>query len=176
MNKMVTTKEIDQVCTVEIVHGGWFYDLYWSEKDAMESEEIATSIHTQPLDENNNPVGRVLHIGTRQLNHVLVLSDSCTDDDSDFRSTLHVGVAQAATRAVTKNYERLTDEEWKKGGQGDTRTFSAGVVSDPSAGRLFNEKCKDNTAAQVTTDDDDSAGLSTLATLAMMVAVVAVVH
>ena len=45
-----------------------------------------------------------------------------------------------------------------------------------SAGRLFNEKCKDNTAAQVTTDDDDSAGLSTLATLAMMVAVVAVVH
>ena len=175
VNGMVSETTEDHVCVQVTVHSGWFYNLYWPEdkKAVDERDRIATSIHTQPGDAQGNIVGKVLHIGTGQLNQVLVVSDSCENQ------VLHVGITQAAQRLVTEDFLRLTDEEWVDGELAkSTRIVTHNVVSSSGNGRLWSSKCKSNHAADVLPNDDpespfySASGSTQLSIVALLVGIV----
>ncbi len=87
---------------------GWYAKLFFDRFSATELDPTIADVHTQPTDELGTPVGRVLHVATGMPRAMVVTVDSCGGPRA------YVGLASSYFERVTENFERLTDEDWKK--------------------------------------------------------------
>jgi hypothetical protein len=87
---------------------GWYADLFFNPDDALEFEPTIADVHTQPTDEVGTPVGHVLHVGTGWVRLMVTTVDTCMGPRA------YAGVAFSYHEHVTKNLERLDDQDWAK--------------------------------------------------------------
>jgi hypothetical protein len=84
---------------------GWYPELIYGADPAKFDPTIA-DVHTQPTEENGNPVGRVLHLGTAYARLMVVTVDTCAGPRA------YAGLASSYSETITDNYRRLDDEQW----------------------------------------------------------------
>ncbi|MEN9581479.1 MAG: hypothetical protein RJA70_4488, partial [Pseudomonadota bacterium] len=85
---------------------GWYLKLHLNEHAAFEYDPTVADVHTQPTDEAGNDVGRVLHVGTGTPRLMVVTAETCSGPRA------YAGLAFSYGEHVTKDWERLTDDEW----------------------------------------------------------------
>jgi hypothetical protein len=85
---------------------GWYGDLFYNRDRAVERDPVIADVHTQPTDEAGNPVGKVLHVGTADARLMAVAVETCAGP------RLYVGLASSYREVVTKDFQRLTDQDW----------------------------------------------------------------
>jgi hypothetical protein len=100
---------INQTVTVQEVCGGgiadgWYPKLVFG--DPLKFDPTIADVHTQPMDEGGNDVGRVLHVGTGYAREIVVTTNSCTGPRA------YVGLVGTYYEKITEHYDRLTDEKW----------------------------------------------------------------
>ncbi len=92
------------------VFTGWYPGLLYNAPQSVAvRDRIVADVHTAPTDRAGNPIGKILHVGTGDVNlGVFVARD-------------HTGTAQAYCgpvlsyhEYVTLDFQRLTDEEWSQ--------------------------------------------------------------
>lgn len=109
VNQALNAREVNVVCATELrVDGGWLYDLYEPRMQLGTDRAIVADVHTQPDDEQGNPVGRVLHIGTAAPQAMVVVAGA------PGRERAYVGFASSYRERVTENFDRLTDQRWRQ--------------------------------------------------------------
>jgi hypothetical protein len=106
MNHMVSIDGKHAGCTTVLEAHGWYADLFLDRNDALYHKPIIADVHTQPTDENGNPVGKVLHVGTGRPRMFSVTIPTCVGP-REFR-----GFVSSYAEHTTTNFARLTDEEW----------------------------------------------------------------
>ncbi len=89
-------------------YDGWYMNLFYGFKTALDSDMVVADVHTCPTDEGGGMVGWVLHAGTGPVNMAVVVTAP-----PDGRLTTFVGPAMSYYEHVSTNFKRLTDEEWK---------------------------------------------------------------
>jgi hypothetical protein len=95
-------------CGVVIEFTGWYSKLFYFQKeDADKIDNLIADIHTAPTDENGNPVGWVMHVGTGPINLAVV-----TARNWDGKLCTFAGPVMSYYEHVTTGFKRLTDEEW----------------------------------------------------------------
>ncbi|HLK35931.1 MAG TPA: DUF3160 domain-containing protein [Polyangiaceae bacterium] len=87
---------------------GWYVRLFYGGDDPLAFKPTIADVHTQPTDAAGNMVGRVLHVGTGWPRTMVV------DVDLGRGKTPFVGVVSAYSEVVTDNFQRYTDDEWKR--------------------------------------------------------------
>ncbi len=70
---------------------------------------VVADVHTQPAELDGTIVGKVLHVGTSNVNMALVIAE----DPTDSCSTAYIGPVGSYYQHITDNFKRLTDEDWK---------------------------------------------------------------
>jgi len=90
---------------------GWFADLFYDSYDAVKYDYVIADVHTQPTDEAGNIVGRVLHVGVGEVDLGIFLTNSPSDY---YQPMAYVGPVMSYYETITENWDRLTDERWKK--------------------------------------------------------------
>lgn len=109
VNQALNAREVNVVCATELrVDGGWLYDLYEPRMQLGTDRAIVADVHTQPDDEEGNPVGRVLHIGTAAPQAMVVVAGA------PGRERAYVGFASSYRERVTERFDRLTDQRWRQ--------------------------------------------------------------
>lgn len=93
-------------CTTILEPGGWYADLHYNRDDVLWHKPTIADVHTQPTDENGNPVGKVLHVGTAAPRLFTVTIDTCKGPQT------YKGFVLPYFEHITGNFERLTDEQW----------------------------------------------------------------
>lgn len=94
------------------VHG-WYIGLFYGQDDALAFKPTIADVHTQPTDLGGNPVGKVLHVGTGSPRTMVV------NLDLGGGPRPFVGVVSTYNEVVTENFQRYTDEEWRRAIAGD---------------------------------------------------------
>lgn len=84
---------------------GWYAQLFFDREAAVEEDPIIADIHTQPT-EGGARVGKVLHVGTGHPRTMVVTVDTCSGPRA------YVGVVSSYFEKITKDFQRLADEEW----------------------------------------------------------------
>ncbi len=92
-------------------YSGWYADLFFDIWDASEWDHTIVDVHTQPTDESGVVVGRVLHTGVGKVNLGVFLARH-PDDPSVM--TAFTGPLLSYYEMVTKNFKRMTDQEWEQ--------------------------------------------------------------
>lgn len=99
-------------CVVTISYNGVYprllYGVYSEDMDVP--NYVVADVHTQPTDLAGNIVGKVLHVGTGKVNMALIVAQ----DPADGCSTAYIGPVGSYFEEITDNFERLSDEEWRK--------------------------------------------------------------
>lgn len=85
---------------------GWYAQLFFDRDAAIEEDPIIADVHTQPTDEYQRPVGKVLHVGTGHPRTMVVTVETCSGPRA------YVGVVSSYFEKITEDFKRLTDEEW----------------------------------------------------------------
>jgi len=106
MNHMVSIDGKHAGCTTVWEPHGWYADLHYSADDVLMHKPTIADVHTQPTDEAGNPVGKVLHVATGRPRMFSVTIQTCVGP-REYR-----GFVSSYDEVVTKEYQRLTDEEW----------------------------------------------------------------
>jgi hypothetical protein len=88
---------------------GWFADLYYNVDKLLKEDYVIADVHTQPTDEWGNFVGKILHVGTGEINLGIFLAGS---PSSDYAPMAFVGPFMSYYEKVTENFFRMTDELW----------------------------------------------------------------
>ena len=114
INRAVRVERESAVCTTIDVPDGWYADLFFNRAKSLEFDPTIADVHTQPSDEAGNPVGKVLHVGTGYPRLMVTTVDSCQG-----APRAYAGVVYAYHEQVTKDFERLTDEDWAARFQAD---------------------------------------------------------
>jgi hypothetical protein len=135
MNHMVSIDGKHAGCTTVYEPHGWYAELHWSQDDVLMHKPTIADVHTQPTDENGNPVGKVLHVATGRPRLFEVTIQTC-------KGPRHYrGFVSSYDEVITRAYARLSDEEWwqkieKRGDGGEYRTetpidvpWLAGIVA-----------------------------------------------
>ena len=93
---------------------GWYTDLVYG-GDALAFKPTIADVHTQWTDENGNPVGLVLHVGTGapRLMVVDVGRRNPGEEEPQGRSRYFVGVVSDYAEYTTSRFRRLTDQDWE---------------------------------------------------------------
>jgi len=107
INRAVRVEKQREGCTTVEVPDGWYADLFFDRSKSIEFEPTIADVHTQPANEAGATVGKVLHVGTGYPRMMVVTVDSC-----QATPRAYAGVVYAYHEQVTKDFERLTDEEW----------------------------------------------------------------
>jgi hypothetical protein len=105
INQAVDTS---QVCGGPAGIRGWYADLFFNAEGAAKFDPTIADVHTQPTDSGGAKVGRVLHVGTGYPRLMVVTVDTCMGPRA------YAGVVSTYHEVVTKDLERLTDQEWLK--------------------------------------------------------------
>jgi len=108
-NHMVSVTGRDAVCTVVLDPGGWYADLYYDKRNALAFEPVIADVHTQPTDEDGNPVGKVLHVATARPRMIAVT----INHDGGAHPQTYFGFVSTYAEVTTSGYKRYTDEEWR---------------------------------------------------------------
>jgi hypothetical protein len=106
INDAVRVNQEDVVCTTIDVPDGWYADLFYQRAKSIEQDLTIADVHTQPAEADGTIVGKVLHVGTGFPRLLALTVDTCTGPRA------YVGMAYAYHELVTRDFERLTDEEW----------------------------------------------------------------
>jgi hypothetical protein len=106
INTAVRVEKRNEGCTTVEVPDGWYADLFFDRQKSVEFDPTIADVHTQPTDEVGNPVGKVLHVATGYPRMMVTTVDTCVGPRA------YVGVVYGYQEVVTKDFERLTDEEW----------------------------------------------------------------
>jgi uncharacterized protein DUF3160 len=106
INDAVRINQEDAVCTTIDVPDGWYADLFYQREKSIEQDLTIADVHTQPAELDGSIVGKVLHVGTGFPRLMALTVDSCTGPRA------YMGMAYAYHELVTRDFERLTDEEW----------------------------------------------------------------
>ena len=93
-------------CTTILEPGGWYADLYYNKDDVLWHKPTIADVHTQPTDENGNPVGKVLHVGTSSPRLFTVTIDTCKGPQT------YRGFVLPYVEQITENFKRMNDEQW----------------------------------------------------------------
>jgi len=107
MNHAVSVDGKTAGCTKVWEAGGWYADLFYSRKDALMHEPVIADVHTQPTEEGGTPVGKVLHVATGYPRLMTVTLD-LGQGPRTYR-----GFVSSYFEHTTRDFERLTDEQWK---------------------------------------------------------------
>lgn len=107
INDAVYIRTENAGCTTQTVPSGWYVKIIFG-GDPLEFDPTIADVHTQPTDENGNPVGRVLHVGTAWPRKLVVTFEGC-----DGKPRAFVGVAFSYYEHTTQNLQRLTDADWE---------------------------------------------------------------
>ncbi len=90
---------------------GWFNELFYDSYKAMQEDYLVVDVHTQPTDQYGNVVGKILHVGTGNVN----LGVFCAGSPfNDYQPAAFVGPVMSFHTRIEKNWNRLTDDEWMK--------------------------------------------------------------
>lgn len=89
---------------------GWFADLFYDCWEFFESAYTIADVHTQPTDGGGAIVGKVLHVGTGDINLGIVVAPSPTDS---FRDMAFIGPFLSYYETITDDFTRLTDKDWR---------------------------------------------------------------
>jgi hypothetical protein len=106
INDAVRIEKQSVGCTTINVPDGWYADLFYQRDKSIEFDPTIADVHTQPADAGGNLVGHVLHVGTGYPRMMVVTVDTCTGPRA------YAGVVYAYHELITKDFERLTDEQW----------------------------------------------------------------
>jgi hypothetical protein len=107
VNDAVAWQEED-VCgaTIFTSQGGWYLRLFLNNQDNFEEDPTIADVHTQPLDEGGNDVGRILHVGTGRPRLMVTTIETCSGPRA------YVGLASSYAEFIEDNWKRLSDPEW----------------------------------------------------------------
>ena len=106
VNHAVRIVKKSVTCTTIDAPDGWLSDLYFLPQTAIEASPTIADVHTQPADENGNPVGKVLHVATGYPRLMVTTVDTCQGPRA------YVGVTFAYHEQVTNDFQRLDDARW----------------------------------------------------------------
>lgn len=106
INDAVRITNREAGCATIDVPDGWLADLYFTGSKSIEFDPTIADVHTQPADEGGNIVGNVLHVATGIPRLMVVTANTCTGAHA------YVGVNFAYHERITKDFVRLTDEQW----------------------------------------------------------------
>jgi hypothetical protein len=106
LNDAVAMRGRSAGCTTEWTPEGWYASLYYDRDEVSKHEPVISDVHTQPTDENGNPVGKVLHVGTGRPRLITVRIETCKGP------RVYRGLVSSYYELITQNFERLTDEVW----------------------------------------------------------------
>jgi hypothetical protein len=106
MNHAVSMDGKHGGCTLTLEPGGWFADLYFDRTKVLYHSPTIADVHTQPTDEDGNPVGKVLHVATGAPRFFTVTLATC-EGPRTYR-----GVVSSYHEVVTEHLERLDDLQW----------------------------------------------------------------
>jgi len=123
LKKMIKTN-IQPSCVKMEVITGWYIDLYYGKNGVdydffgnnisgpqnIIQETVIADVHTQPADENDIIVGKVLHVATGKVNLGVFMANAPLPDG---RMMAFVGPVMSYYEKITDNFKRLTDQEWR---------------------------------------------------------------
>jgi hypothetical protein len=114
---------------------GWYADLFFLPDGAVKWDPTIADVHTQPTDLGGAPVGYVLHMGTGYARLMVVTVDTCGGPRA------YAGVVSSYHQVVTKDFQRLTDDEWAARFQGrrpeDAPWMKDLLAAEPKTGTAF---------------------------------------
>ena len=88
---------------------GWYTDMFYDGEDAANAEYTIADVHTEPVDEYGNEVGRILHVGVGKINLGFFLAPS---PSNNYDPMIYAGPVMSYYEKITENFKRMTDEEW----------------------------------------------------------------
>jgi hypothetical protein len=95
------------VCTISYEPEGWHADLYYDRSEILKQEPIVCDVHTQPTDEDGNPVGKVLHVGTGHPRQITIVIET------DTGKRTYRGMVGTYYETITRDFVRYNDQEWQ---------------------------------------------------------------
>lgn len=88
---------------------GWYNELFYDIFKGMEEDYLVVDVHTQPTNEFGAVVGKVLHVGTGNINlGVFFAGSPC----NSYKPAAFVGPVMSFHTRTEENWKRLTNEEW----------------------------------------------------------------
>jgi len=88
---------------------GWFADLFYNIEKLLKEDYVIADVHTQPYDEWGNFVGKILHVGTGEINLGIFLAGT---PSSNYAPMAFIGPFMSYYEKVTDDFFRMTDELW----------------------------------------------------------------
>lgn len=85
---------------------GWYPKLFFIPWRSTDFDPTIADVHTAPTDAEGNPVGNVLHVATGRPRLMVTTIDTCEGPRA------YAGVVSAYHEKVTKDFRRLSDQEW----------------------------------------------------------------
>jgi hypothetical protein len=90
---------------------GWFNDFFFDINKGLNWDYVVADVHTQPTDQGGAVVGHVLHVGNGYINKGVFLAPNPTNPEQLMTFT---GPVSSFHYEVTRNFKRLTDQEWEQ--------------------------------------------------------------
>jgi hypothetical protein len=95
-------------CDNSIIYTGWYSEIYYNY--VSQGDAVIADVHTQPADSAGNMIGKVLHVGTGNVNMGIF---TCRAPMPDGRLMAFAGPLMSYYETITTNFKRLTDQEWR---------------------------------------------------------------
>jgi hypothetical protein len=90
---------------------GWYNELFYEPYKGMEADHLVVDVHTQPTDEFGNEVGKILHVGTGNINlGVFCAGSPC----NNYEPAAFIGPVMSFYTKIEENWKRMNDEEWSQ--------------------------------------------------------------
>jgi hypothetical protein len=101
---------INEAVTIDVVCGdatadGWYPRLFYG--SSVDWQPTIADVHTQPMDESGNDVGRILHVGTGDARLMVTTIETCSGPRA------YAGLVSSYYERIEEGWERLTDPEWE---------------------------------------------------------------
>lgn len=88
---------------------GWYNELFYDPYKGMEADHLVVDVHTQPTDEFGNEVGRIMHVGTGNINlGVFCAGSPC----NNYEPAAFIGPVMSFHTKIEEKWNRLKDEDW----------------------------------------------------------------
>ncbi len=85
---------------------GWYPELIYG--NPVEWAPTIADVHTQPTDEGGSEVGRILHVGTGNVNMMVTTVETCSGPRA------YSGLVSTYYELIEEDWKRLTDPEWEQ--------------------------------------------------------------
>jgi hypothetical protein len=106
INDAVRIERESRICYSVDVPDGWYADLFFNKEESLAFDPTIADVHTAPYDSAGAEVGNVLHVGTSYPRLMVATVDTCNGPRA------YAGLVYSYHELITKDFERLTDEEW----------------------------------------------------------------